>query len=61
MENSLVDDVGTLGTAGFEPVLDLVSTKDLFDRALEASNVAVADELAARASFMMGQAAVLIT
>ncbi len=46
-----------IGTAGFEPVQDLVGTKDLFGRPLEASNVAVAAELAAGASFMMGQAA----
>ena len=46
-----------IGTAGFEPVVDLVGSKDLFGRVLVASNVAVADELAAGASFMMGQAA----
>ncbi|MEH6550192.1 MAG: coenzyme F420-0:L-glutamate ligase [Pseudomonadales bacterium] len=46
-----------IGTAGFEPVDDLIGTKDLFDRTMEVSTVAVADELAAAASFMMGQAA----
>ena len=46
-----------IGTAGFKPVVDLVGEKDLFDRALENTYVAVADELAAGASFMMGQAA----
>lgn len=45
-----------IGTAGFEPVVDLVGNKDLFDRNLQATTVAVADELAAGASFMMGQA-----
>ena len=46
-----------IGTAGFKPVEDLVGKKDLFGRALEITYVAVADELAAGASFMMGQAA----
>jgi len=45
-----------IGTAGFEPVVDLVGETDLFGRALQATTVAVADELAAGASFMMGQA-----
>ena len=45
-----------IGTAGFEPVVDLVGKKDLFGRTLEATQVAVADELAAGASFVMGQA-----
>lgn len=46
-----------IGTAGFEPVVDLVGSKDLFGRELEVTSVAVADELAAAASFLMGQAA----
>ena len=46
-----------IGTAGFEPVIDMIGQKDLFGRALEVTTVAVADELAAGASFMMGQAA----
>ena len=46
-----------IGTAGFEPVVDMIGQKDLFGRALEVTTVAVADELAAGASFMMGQAA----
>lgn len=45
-----------IGTAGFEPVVDLVGNKDLFDRSLQTTTAAVADELAAGASFMMGQA-----
>lgn len=46
-----------IGTAGFEPVQDLIGNKDLFGRRLEVTTVAVADELAAGASFLMGQAA----
>ena len=46
----------TIGSAGFEPVVDMVGEKDLFDRVMEVTEVAVADELAAGASFLMGQA-----
>ncbi|MBY6211176.1 coenzyme F420-0:L-glutamate ligase [Microbulbifer agarilyticus] len=46
-----------IGTAGLQPVMDLVGRDDLFGRALETTTVAVADELAAAASFLMGQAA----
>lgn len=46
----------TIGSAGFEPVVDMVGEKDLFDRVMEVTEVAVADELAAAASFLMGQA-----
>lgn len=46
-----------IGTAGFEPVENLVGEPDLFARPMETTEVAVADELAAAASFMMGQAA----
>ena len=45
-----------IGSAGFQPVTNLVGQKDLFESPLEATYVAVADELAAAASFMMGQA-----
>ncbi|MGI9289312.1 MAG: coenzyme F420-0:L-glutamate ligase [Pseudomonadales bacterium] len=45
-----------IGSAGIEPVQDLVGTSDLFERKLQVTAVAVADELAAAASFMMGQA-----
>lgn len=45
-----------IGTAGFEPVVDMVGSKDLTGRPLEVTSVAVADELAAAASFLMGQA-----
>jgi coenzyme F420-0:L-glutamate ligase/coenzyme F420-1:gamma-L-glutamate ligase len=46
-----------IGTAGFEPVNDLIGDEDLFKRPMEVTEVAVADELAAAASFVMGQAA----
>lgn len=46
-----------LGTAGFEPVVNLIGTQDLFGNTLQVTQVAVADELAAAASFVMGQAA----
>ena len=45
-----------IGTAGFEPVESLVGNPDMFGRPLEITEVAVADELAAAASFLMGQA-----
>jgi coenzyme F420-0:L-glutamate ligase/coenzyme F420-1:gamma-L-glutamate ligase len=44
-----------IGTAGFEAVENRVGEQDLFGRALEITEVAVADELAAAASFLMGQ------
>jgi coenzyme F420-0:L-glutamate ligase/coenzyme F420-1:gamma-L-glutamate ligase len=46
-----------LGCAGFVPLENRIGTRDLFGRALEITEVAVADELAAAASFLMGQAA----
>lgn len=45
-----------IGTAGFAPLVDLIGRPDLFGRTLEITQVAVADELAAAASFLMGQA-----
>lgn len=45
-----------IGTAGFDPLVDMTGHKDLFDRELQVTQVAVADELAAAASFLMGQA-----
>jgi len=45
-----------IGTAGFEPVVDEVGKQDLFGRPLEVTQIAVADELAAAASLLMGQA-----
>lgn len=44
-----------IGTAGFEAVENRIGEQDLFGRALEITEVAVADELAAAASFVMGQ------
>jgi coenzyme F420-0:L-glutamate ligase/coenzyme F420-1:gamma-L-glutamate ligase len=46
-----------LGTAGIEPLSNQIGDVDLFGRELEVTEVAVADELAAAASFLMGQAA----
>jgi coenzyme F420-0:L-glutamate ligase/coenzyme F420-1:gamma-L-glutamate ligase len=46
-----------LGTAGLVPLENRIGTRDLFGRALEITEVAVADEIAAAASLMMGQAA----
>lgn len=45
-----------IGTAGFEPLLNLIGHADRAGRKLEVTEVAVADELAAAASFLMGQA-----
>ena len=46
-----------LGSAGMVPLENRIGTRDLFGRALEITEVAVADELAAAASLLMGQAA----
>lgn len=45
-----------IGTAGFAPVNNLVGQPDRYQRKLEVTEVAVADELAAAASLLMGQA-----
>lgn len=45
-----------IGTAGFEPLVSMIGHADLFGRPLQITKVAVADELAAAASFLMGQA-----
>ena len=45
-----------LGVSGLPAVVDLSGALDLFGRALQATQVAVADELAAAASLLMGQA-----
>ncbi len=45
-----------IGCAGFRPVVNRIGAPDLFGRKLEITEVAVADELAAAASFVMGQA-----
>ena len=46
-----------LGAAGFPAIVDLRGRADLFGRRLMASQVALADEVAAAASLVMGQAA----
>lgn len=45
-----------IGTAGIEALLDLNGRPDLFERPLQATQVGIADELAAAASIVMGQA-----
>ena len=45
-----------LGTAGLPPLLDLRGAFDLFGRALRTTQVGIADEIAAAASMLMGQA-----
>jgi coenzyme F420-0:L-glutamate ligase/coenzyme F420-1:gamma-L-glutamate ligase len=45
-----------IGSSGFAALEDLIGRDDLFKRPLEITQVAVADELAAAASFLMGQA-----
>lgn len=46
-----------IGSAGIEPLRNQVGEPDLYGRALEVTEVALVDELAAAASFVMGQAA----
>ncbi len=46
-----------IGFSGMPGLVDLRGQADLFDRTLEVTQVGVADELAAAASLMMGQAA----
>lgn len=45
-----------LGSAGFEVVENRIGDPDLFGGVLEVTEIAVADELAAAASYLMGQA-----
>ena len=45
-----------IGTAGIDALLDLNGRPDLFGRPLKATQVGLADELAAAASIIMGQA-----
>jgi coenzyme F420-0:L-glutamate ligase/coenzyme F420-1:gamma-L-glutamate ligase len=47
----------TLGCAGLEPLNNQIGDTDLFGNVLEVTEPAVADELAAAASLVMGQAA----
>lgn len=44
-----------LGVAGVKPLLDLRGTPDLFERKMQVTEVAIADEIAAAASMLMGQ------
>ncbi len=46
-----------IGTAGLQPLYNQIGERDLFDNILEVTEPAVADELAAAASLVMGQAA----
>jgi coenzyme F420-0:L-glutamate ligase/coenzyme F420-1:gamma-L-glutamate ligase len=49
--------VGTaLGASGLPALVDLRGARDLFDRALQTTEVGLADEIAAAASLLMGQA-----
>lgn len=45
----------TLGSAGFVALESRIGSPDLFGRPLEVTEIAVADELAGAASFLMGQ------
>ena len=51
---------GTIGiaiaTAGFEPIEDLIGHPDLFDRPMEITTRAVADDLASAAQFLLNEA-----
>lgn len=46
-----------IGTAGVDPLYNQVGEQDMFGNTLEVTEAAVADELAAAASLVMGQAA----
>ena len=46
-----------LGCSGMEPLRNQIGEPDLYGRPLEVTEVAVADEMAAAASLVMGQAA----
>lgn len=46
-----------IGTAGLDPLFNQVGEQDMFGNVLEVTEPAVADELAAAASLLMGQAA----
>lgn len=45
-----------LGAAGLPSLIDLVGAPDMFGRPMQVTEIAVADEIAAGASLMMGQA-----
>jgi len=44
-----------IGVAGINPIRNYIGSPDLFGRAMQVTEAAVADELAAAASFLMGQ------
>ena len=46
-----------LGAAGLPSLLDMIGKPDLFGRPMQVTEIAVADEIAAGASLLMGQAA----
>jgi len=46
-----------IGVAGIKPLIDLRCTMDLFERPMQVTEVALADEIAAAASALMGQGA----
>ena len=46
-----------LGAAGIPSLVDMVGSPDLFGRKLQMTEIAVADEIAAGASLLMGEAA----
>ncbi|MGB8399592.1 coenzyme F420-0:L-glutamate ligase [Bradyrhizobium sp.] len=46
-----------LGVAGLPSLLDMIGAPDLFGRPMQVTEIAVADEIAAAASLVMGQAA----
>lgn len=46
-----------LGAAGVPSLVDMVSAPDIFGRKLQMTEIAIADEIAAGASLLMGQAA----
>jgi coenzyme F420-0:L-glutamate ligase/coenzyme F420-1:gamma-L-glutamate ligase len=46
-----------LGVAGLPSLLDMIGVPDLFGRPMQVTEIAVADEIAAGASLLMGQAA----
>ena len=46
----------SIGISGFSPIIDLRGEKDIFGYKLKITEVGVADELAAGASLVMGQA-----
>ena len=45
----------TIGTAGFRVIDDRIGSPDLYGKALQVTEIAVADELAAAGSLLMGQ------